>query len=92
VLHTISWVGTFSLLYDPGQVTKLLLFLLNIYRLQKVRRTGWVRCRVGVSGRVAGHKYRMGEMGLLMGGTEATVISLCLIWLKVLLGGDHSSL
>jgi len=67
----------FSLLADPGPLTKLLQFLLNISRLQKVKRTGWVRCGVREPETVAGHMYRMGVMGMLVGGTEAAIISLC---------------
>eukprot|EP00090_Calanus_glacialis_P018970 TRINITY_DN29292_c0_g1_i1.p1 TRINITY_DN29292_c0_g1~~TRINITY_DN29292_c0_g1_i1.p1 ORF type:complete len:701 (-),score=284.90 TRINITY_DN29292_c0_g1_i1:56-2104(-) len=67
----------FSLLSDPGPLNKLLQFWLNISRLQKLRRTGWVRCGVREPETVAGHMYRMGVMGLLVGGIEAAVISLC---------------
>ena len=67
----------FSLLGDPGPITKLLQFWLNISRLQKLRRTGWVRCGVREPETVAGHMYRMGMMGMLVGGAETAVISLC---------------
>jgi len=67
----------FSFLADPGPITKLLQFWLNISRLQKLRRTGWVRCGVREPETVAGHMFRMGIMGMLVGGSEAAAISLC---------------
>jgi len=64
-------------LADMAPLTKLLQFWLNISRLFKLRRTGWVRCGVREPETVAGHMYRMGLMGLLVGGGETAVIGLC---------------
>ena len=67
----------FHYLGDTGPLTKLLQFWLTISKLQRLRRTGWVRCGVREPETVAGHMYRMGMMGYLVSGVEAAVVGLC---------------
>jgi len=65
------------LLRDPEPLKKLLRFWLEISKLQRLRRTGWVRCGVREPETVASHMYRMGVMGLLLEGTETAILSIC---------------
>ena len=67
----------FVYLSNTTQLTRTLQFLLTVSKLQKLRRTGWVRCGVREPETVAGHMFRMGFMGYLVGGVEAAVICLC---------------
>ena len=64
-------------LSDPAPLAALLQFLLSVSRLQRLRRTGWLRCGVREPETVAGHMFRMGMMGLMVGGVEAAIISIC---------------
>jgi len=66
-----------TMLGDSGPLKKLLSFWLQISKLQKLRRTGWVRCGVREPETVAAHMYRMGVMALLVEGTETAVLALC---------------
>ena len=61
---------------DPLPLKRLLAFWLHISKLQKLQRTGWVRCGVREPETVASHMYRMAMMGLLVEGPEAAMISL----------------
>jgi len=67
----------FSLLASPTPLTNLLKFWLEASRLQRLRRTGWVRCGVREPETVAAHMFRVGFMGLLLGGPECAMIGLC---------------
>ena len=67
----------FVYLGDPGPLTRTLKFWLTLSKLQRLRRTGWVRCGVREPETVAGHMFRMAFMGFLINGVEAAVISLC---------------
>ena len=58
----------------PG---RLLQFILSLSRLQRLRRTGWVRCGVREPETVASHMFRMAIMGLMLAGRDAAFISLC---------------
>ena len=67
----------FLFLSDPAPLAKLLQFILSLSRLQRLRRTGWVRCGVREPETVASHMFRMGMMGLMVGGLGPALISLC---------------
>ena len=65
-------------LSDPAPLSRLLQFLLSLSRLQRLRRTGWVRCGVRQPETVAAHMFRMGLMGLMLApDTQTAVIALC---------------
>ena len=60
---------------DPLPLKRLLAFWLHISKLQKLQRTGWVRCGVREPETVASHMYRMAMMGLLVEGPEAAGVN-----------------
>ena len=64
-------------LSDPAPLGRLLQFILSLSRLQRLRRTGWVRCGVREPETVASHMFRMAIMGLMLAGRDAAFISLC---------------
>ena len=48
----------FAYLGDPGPLTRTLKFWLTLSKLQRLRRTGWIRCGVREPETVAGHMFR----------------------------------
>eukprot|EP00088_Acartia_fossae_P071257 TRINITY_DN9748_c0_g1_i13.p1 TRINITY_DN9748_c0_g1~~TRINITY_DN9748_c0_g1_i13.p1 ORF type:complete len:705 (-),score=118.84 TRINITY_DN9748_c0_g1_i13:132-2192(-) len=50
---------------DNSELSKFLEFVLKISELQRLKRTGWVKCQVRDPETVAGHMFRMGIMGLM---------------------------
>ena len=73
-------------LSDPTPLGSLLGFILSVSKLQRLVRTGWVRCGVREPETVAGHMFRMGMMGLMVGGLEAALISVCHDMAECLIG------
>jgi len=73
-----------KLFQDYGELVKLLAFWLEISKLLRLKRTGWVRCKVREPETVASHMYRMGVMGMLLSTQrseveegDAAVVSIC---------------
>ena len=64
---------------DSKPLTRVLTFWLTLSKLQRLQRTGWVRCGVREPETVAGHMFRMGIMGYLLDTdtVDTALIGLC---------------
>ena len=72
---------------EKTMLEKTLKFILDISRLLRLKRTGWVNCQVREPETVAAHMYRMGIMGLIFNHAEerksgqlevdASIIGIC---------------
>jgi len=78
----------FKYFKDKALLEKALKFIFEISKLQRLKRTGWVKCQVRDPETVAAHMFRMGVMGLIFSHKEpvvpgnglnvdACIISLC---------------
>jgi len=85
-MASVGFPGTskVEMFKDYSDLAKLLAFWMEVSKLLRLRRTGWVRCKVREPETVASHMYRMGVMGMLISSGrsevekgDATIVSIC---------------